>query len=186
MGRRRAKRVRAAALLDNVGSLGRTPEEELRDEVRTLEEVLDVRIEAQLCSAVSQFPEGTDLVLFDYGGVCMGYGENLLARQEQALVRWADDHPSALVLVVSSFTWDRVGGYDLRLEAAAKDEQEGPWASGALQVRRLIREAYEAEHGREKHLAGIPNVIPLHATGGDDAYDRAIERLKRHCREVAR
>lgn len=48
--------------------------------------------------------EGTDLILFDYGG--MGPGTDLPQRNANKLIEWAHDHPNSLVVVVSDMTYD--------------------------------------------------------------------------------
>lgn len=55
---------------------------------------------------------GTDIVVYDYGGMLPGC-EDLLASNARAIIRWADENPNGVVLVVSSFTWGHQIKYEL-------------------------------------------------------------------------
>lgn len=48
---------------------------------------------------------GTDLVLYDFGG--MGAGSSLPESNARALLKWAENHPGSLVVIVSRFTFTR-------------------------------------------------------------------------------
>jgi hypothetical protein len=48
--------------------------------------------------------DNTDLIIFDFGG--MMPGSSLGEDNSRAIIEWANEHPSGLVIVVSSFTYD--------------------------------------------------------------------------------
>jgi len=95
--------LRVAGVYDRVGSLGRKPADELRDDWRHISTMTGVRARKTLCRSVREVPEGTEVLLFDYGGASGGYGHDVLGDELRLLFRWAEDHPSALAVVVSSF-----------------------------------------------------------------------------------
>src|SRR5258708_28958370 len=100
------KTLLTAVILDWMGSGGRTPEEEFSGVVKEFRESLSVRMDAY--QARSAYPgasrEGTELVLFDFGGVLPG--SDMPERNAREIVRWAENHPSALVVVISQMTYD--------------------------------------------------------------------------------
>jgi hypothetical protein len=100
------KTLLTAVILDWMGSGGRTPEEEFADVVKEFSESLNVKLDAY--QARSAYPgdirEGTDLVLFDFGGVLPG--TDMPDRNAREIVRWAENHPSALVVVISEMTYE--------------------------------------------------------------------------------
>ena len=49
------------------------------------------------------FEAGTDLILFDYGGMCLG--NSLIEDNSRYLIRFAQDNPNVLCVIVSGFTW---------------------------------------------------------------------------------
>lgn len=54
---------------------------------------------------------GTDLLIYDFGGVGPGC-EGLMTGNARHLVRWAADNPSSLVVIVSTFSYDRYVKYE--------------------------------------------------------------------------
>ncbi len=72
------------------------------------------------------FEEGTDLLIFDFdfGGMASTYGSRTGSRtadNSRAVCRWAEDHPSTLIVIPASFTYEtlilpeltELGLYDL-------------------------------------------------------------------------
>lgn len=96
-------KLRVAIVVDPMGWSGATAEEEVAS------------YKAQLAAWLPQFQlaihEGrdagdlreSDLVVYDYGGMSPGSG--LMESNARHLLRWIEDHPCALVLVPSSFTY---------------------------------------------------------------------------------
>ena len=101
------KAIRVALIVDDYGSvaLDRTGDDE-RAEYRDL-------LQRGLTPHALTFEEPryvsdnlrADLVVFDFGG--MSLGNDLLADNSRRLIRWAQDHPSSLVVIASSFTYAR-------------------------------------------------------------------------------
>jgi hypothetical protein len=50
-----------------------------------------------------ELKEGTDLILYDYGGLLPG--TSLMEDNSRRLVEYAENHPSCLIVVVSEFTY---------------------------------------------------------------------------------
>lgn len=97
---------------DHWGGGGMKPPEEFERQADHLEAMLRVRTKRLGRGETFQdVPEGVDVLFFDYGGMAGAYGTNVFADRCGEVVRWAEDHPSALVLVTSSYTWD-VGGFE--------------------------------------------------------------------------
>lgn len=102
-------RIKTAIWVDPAGSMGETSEQQIKRAKDYYEDELGVKLNVHTPQNISEIEEGTDLVLFDYGG--MMYGNSLAEDNSRRLVRWAEDHPSALVIVVSTFTFDRAFRY---------------------------------------------------------------------------
>jgi len=97
-------RIKTAFFVDPMGGGGRTPEEEMESEKESLEEELGVKLDIHRVHHMGQIEQGTDLLLFDFGGMMMG--NSLAEDNSRRVVRWAEDHPSALVIIISQFTYD--------------------------------------------------------------------------------
>jgi hypothetical protein len=108
--------LKTAIIVDPIGSsLGdRTPEDEIKQHIKDFSELLSPA-KLKVYSPWSCYPEdlqpGTDLVLFDYGGMMLG--NSMAEKNSWHLVTYAADNPSALVVVVSSFTWTNVMASEL-------------------------------------------------------------------------
>jgi len=108
--------IKTAILVDYMGSdFGNTtPEMEIAQHVENYTELLKP---ATLdWYQIHQFHEsvlkpGTKLVLFDYGGVMLG--NSLSQDNSRALLKWAENNPSALVIVASSFTYHHTVKYEM-------------------------------------------------------------------------
>jgi hypothetical protein len=66
---------------------------------------------------ISEMKEGTDLVLFDYGGLLPG--TSLAEDNSRRIVEWAENHPSCLVVVTSTHTWRSYVKYELSMKDIA-------------------------------------------------------------------
>ena len=100
------KRILTAVIVDE--SLNKTPrEEEIVQHTITFETLLERSLEVYIPSIFyeSEIRQGTELILFDYGG--MSVGNDLLESQSRRLVQYAADHPSCLIVVVSTFCWHK-------------------------------------------------------------------------------
>lgn len=104
-------RIKTAFWADLMGACGMTPEEEMKQQKEWAEEELGVKLDIHMPMNISQIEEGTELVFFDYGGMMLG--NSLMEDNSRHLVRWAEDHPSALVVIVSTFTYDRAVRYEI-------------------------------------------------------------------------
>ena len=99
-----------AIWLDPFGSLSETPEEQFDRLKSHYEEiVLETPLDAYAPRAISEIKPGTDLILFDYGGMMIG--NSLAEDNSRALIRWAEDNPNSLVVIVSQFTYNNTFRY---------------------------------------------------------------------------
>jgi hypothetical protein len=105
------KTLKTAIIVDPMGSAfgSRMPEDEIEQHVKDFSALL-APAALKVYTPWSCYPEdlqpGTDLVLFDYGGMLPG--TDMAERNSWYLVTYASDNPSSLVVVVSSFTWSNV------------------------------------------------------------------------------
>jgi hypothetical protein len=103
--------LKTAIIVDPIGSSfgDRTPEDEIKEHVRDFSELL-APAKLNVYTPYSCYPgdlqPGTDLVLFDYGGMLVG--NSMAEKNSWYLVTYAADNPSSLVVVVSSFTWGNI------------------------------------------------------------------------------
>jgi len=97
--------LRTAIWLDPAGVMGEGPEAEAERLVKWYEEELGAKLDVHTPRNIGEIKPGTGLVLFDFGGMMAGNG--LAEDNSRALVRWAEDNPNSLVVVVSDFTYDQ-------------------------------------------------------------------------------
>lgn len=128
MSARARRRLDAAVLVDPWGSGDKDGNAEYDDHVAFLTALLKP---ARVTFARLRYmaPDvSADLLLFDYGGMTLG--NDLLQSNSRALVRWVQDHPSALVLVASRFTWMHGIRWEL-VDAGLLDQAaENFWGDG--------------------------------------------------------
>jgi hypothetical protein len=97
--------LKICILLDPMGYGNVTDDDEYVAHCHVLRtEVLpdfDLTIERRFC--FDEAAVDADLVVFDFGG--MMPGSNLLGDNSRRLARWISDHPSALVVIPSTFTY---------------------------------------------------------------------------------
>lgn len=93
-------------LVDFIGGFGKDPIEEVEDTVRFLiESKLPLNLVAWSTSfhVIDDYPN-VDIVTLDYGGVLPGC-EDMVKSQIRSVWEWAENHPTRLVIVYSTFTW---------------------------------------------------------------------------------
>ena len=106
-GQRGIRTVRALVVLDPMSRLYRTQKDELRQILQTYENDHDLRLEARLKDVFDPADaEHAEMIVFDWGG--MSLGNDLLGHQIRTLTRWAEDHPSALVIIRSMLSWNEL------------------------------------------------------------------------------
>jgi hypothetical protein len=109
--------IKTGILVDPVGhGFGEvTPEQEIEGHIHDYSELLRPHtLKPYRLDSAHKIKPGTRLVLFDYGGMISSYGAaDLISSEARALLRWTADNPSALVIVVSSFTYRNVIQYEL-------------------------------------------------------------------------
>lgn len=116
--------MKVAICVDLMGSSHGTPEQEIRAHKKRLREALP-GYKLQFYRAWHPGPggngikDGTDILLYDYGGMLPGCSD-LLDSNARAIIRWCQDNPNCLALVVSSFTYENQLQYELR-EMGLKD-----------------------------------------------------------------
>jgi hypothetical protein len=109
-----SKSLRVAIILDQMGSIMSSYEEEVEGLVRDFSEMLfpaKLNVYKPMYVYPSEIKDGTDLILFDFGGMTMG--NSLMEDNSRRLIEYARDHESTLCVVVSSFTWSCSIRYEL-------------------------------------------------------------------------
>ena len=102
------------AVFDEAGVAGIGPVDELAMAIMDYAK-RGVRLSVRKLASVflSEEAEGSDLILFDWGG--MALGNSLMEHQLRALVQYAEDHPSTLIAIRSAMCADSLR-YDLEDE----------------------------------------------------------------------
>ena len=98
--------IKTAIIVDVMGhGLGEyTPEMEVAHHLKVYRQLLaPAELKATSIHHVCGIEPGTDLVVYDYGGLMPG--NNLMSSNAHEIVQWAKDNPSSLVSVVSGFTY---------------------------------------------------------------------------------
>ena len=98
------KRIKTLIITDPTGGAGMDPEEEADFIARYMAEVHGVVLDYIHSTAAQAIKEvKPHLVILDYGGASIGYGDAGYSQIEYVL-KWAEDHPSKLVRIYSLFT----------------------------------------------------------------------------------
>ena len=109
------KNHKTLILVDPFGCLGQSPEEEIEEILARVKEYLPKGHKLKSYRVHCFDPEavvpGTDLVLFDFGGMLAG--NDLAGSNARALLKWAENNPAALVLVTSRFTFQHCVAFEM-------------------------------------------------------------------------
>jgi len=98
------KRIKTLMILDPSGSLGMEPEEEAESIAKYLAELYGIVLNYTVTTGAQLLDEvKPDLVILDYGGAMMGYGDTAFSQVDYVL-KWSGEHPSKLVLIYTLFT----------------------------------------------------------------------------------
>jgi hypothetical protein len=106
--------LKTAIVLDPSGTFMGGPEDEIRQHWLDFSDLLEpATLEIYQPGAI--YPEalkpGTDLVLFDWGGMMLG--NSLMQDNSRRLIQYAQYNPSTLCVVVSTFTWGHGIQYEM-------------------------------------------------------------------------
>lgn len=98
-------KLKVAIVVDPAGTMtGPSAEEEIAEHKRVFTELLKpAEVSFQELHTFYQVRPGTDLVVYDYGGLMPG--NDLMESNAREVVRWAQDNPTSLIVVVSAFTY---------------------------------------------------------------------------------
>ena len=106
-GQRGIRTVRALVVLDPMAGFETTQEEELERIRQTYEGDHRLKLDTTLKDVFDPADaERAEIIVFDWGG--MSLGNDLLGHQIRTLTRWAEDHPSALVIIRSMLSWNEL------------------------------------------------------------------------------
>ena len=97
--------INVVIIVDFMGSMIETPDQQVENLTKQYKELLapnTLKI-TRLYSPI--IPEGTDLLLYDFGGMLPGCSD-LLESNARAIMSWAYDHPKFLAVIVSSWTYE--------------------------------------------------------------------------------
>ncbi len=98
------KELEVAIIVDFMGSMMASPEQEIAEYKKQFSDILK-GFTLKFATPRCVMPDlSADLVIYDFGG--MMPGTSLMDDNSRRIVQWASDHPSALVVIVSSFTFN--------------------------------------------------------------------------------
>ena len=103
-------RVRALVVLDAIGGGGKSADDEFGEVLEHYAEIHGLWLDARRAETFNPHGgavDGCDLVIFDWGGASIG--NDMMLHQMRWLVQWAEDHPSALI-VIRSMAWSALEG----------------------------------------------------------------------------
>ncbi len=96
--------VKALVVLDPAGQYDKEPDREFAEIRQIYEEDFHLKLDAVRADVFNPGQaDRAEIVIFDWGGASLG--NDLMGHQLRALMRWADDHPSALVIIRSALSW---------------------------------------------------------------------------------
>lgn len=92
-----------SVVLDFMGSFDTDPDDEFKEIQKDVRKTIKNPVTFHNSKMVQRIEPKSDLVMFDFGGLLPG--TNLMEDQSREIIKWSQDHPSALVLVISDFTF---------------------------------------------------------------------------------
>lgn len=174
-------KIKTAIILDPAGTSSSTPEEEALELAQRYRRYVYPQIlDCHQGTCVSMIRDGTDLVLFDYGGMMPG-NETTMTAQARSVIKWAENHPSALVVIVSTFTFTHLVKYeaeDLGLtDLPNVVVEDPPWGGVYTPLPEWFRVAHGIENrGEPLEDEKQPTIHVLAPpTSTDDAFSCATE-----------
>lgn len=100
---KKRRKLSVAIIVDLMGTSMASSEEEIAEHKRRFSLILS-DFELEFVTPRCVMPDMVaDLVIYDFGG--MMPGTSLMEDNSRAVIKWAGDHPSSLVVVVSSYTF---------------------------------------------------------------------------------
>lgn len=146
--------IRVAICVDQVGVGGQTGEQEIETIKKRLTLVLKGRKVKFVYTgdAFSSLLEA-DLLFFDYGGMANAYSRpNTLSAYDYArmVCTWLRDHPSSLVVIGSTFSYDVLIERELRELGITQPKEDDPWGKHEHPPNLLVGRI--GLHGDYKHL----------------------------------
>ena len=107
-------KIKTLIVTDYMGTLTQEPEEEAEDIARQFQQDYKIELDWTHQTAANNLDEvNPKLIIIDYGGIMPGSDTDL--HQVRAVGKWAQAHPSRLVLIWTSFT-SRIWKFDLEDE----------------------------------------------------------------------
>lgn len=105
--------IKTAIVVDYAGTSGSTQKQEIKDHKERFGEFAEpakLKVYTPSGTYPGQLEPGTDLVIYDFGGLMPG--NTLMESNARHLAQWAADNPNALVVIVSDFTYKRYFQYE--------------------------------------------------------------------------
>jgi hypothetical protein len=101
--------IKTAIIVDYMGhGFGEfTPEDEIEEHTKRFSEFAapaKLKVYAPKSTYPGSIEVGTDLVIYDFGGIGPG-ATGLMSGNARHLLQWAQDNPNSLVVIVSEFTY---------------------------------------------------------------------------------
>jgi hypothetical protein len=102
------RQIKTAIIVDMMGCGGRSQEDEIAEYTERFGRLLaPAKLKTYTPYHAGEgdhgLEPGTELVIYDYGGLMPG--NSLMEDNARAVIKWAENHPNGLVIVVSSFTY---------------------------------------------------------------------------------
>lgn len=100
---KKKRKLQVAIIVDFMGTSMQTAAEEVEEHKKNFSEILK-DYDLQFSTPRAVMPDlSADLVIYDFGGIMPG--NSLMEDNSREIVKWASDHPSAMVIVASSHTF---------------------------------------------------------------------------------
>ena len=110
----KAKTILAGILVDLMGCIGKPPEEEYEEHTKDFAELLRPnKVKFYRMMNAGEIKPGTSVLIFDYGGMAQYGSGDLVAGEARALLKWAQDNPSSLLIVATVFTYQNAVKYEM-------------------------------------------------------------------------
>jgi hypothetical protein len=150
--------MKTKIIVDPMGVGGLTPEQEIEQhKIKFSALIYPLELEIIDSSFSPVIPDGTELVIYDFGGMLPG--TSLMEDNARYVVKWASDHPNSLVVVVSDYT------YNVYIKQEMID-------LGMDDLYNIILDSYKIDDPLPKWFRDFYSIPPINKEKLDEVFDK--------------
>jgi hypothetical protein len=156
-------KIKTCILVDPMGTSMHTAEEEVETHKKVFAALIfPCELDAYRAHSVGGIQEGTDLVIYDFGGMLPG--TSLMEDNSRYLIKWAENNPNSLILVVSDYTY----------RVYVKYEIDELFEKGGIELHNIILEDHNKDHSFPQWWLDDHGIV-ISGDNLDKAFDASID-----------